>query len=413
MSKAAWFRLMPMAVLALVAGSTGSATGQAGGAEPFTVKRVANFVYPWRIAFLPDGRMLVTEKPGHVWLVEADGTKLPISGVPGVAYGGQGGLLGIYTAPAFSSDRAVYLTYSEPGGRGSGLALARATLVLERRGGRLEGLRVVWREFPKGRGGQFGGAVAFARDGRSLFLTVGDRQRMAPAQDPDLPQGKILHLTLDGQPAPGNPAAGKVGARTAPLIDPPRDTIAAQTAPVVARLAWPGANRTPAETWASGVRTPYGLAYAPDGRLWEIEHGPRGGDELNLIEPGRNYGWPLVSWGVNYDGAPIPKPGTRPDLTAPVLQWTPVIGPGNFIFCSGRMFPTWRGSLLVAGLVSRAVDRVTIDSRGRAQVIARYALGFRARDIAEAPDGALWVIADANPGGLYRLTPPAAGTAPR
>ena len=162
---------------------------------------------------------------------------------------------------------------------------------------------------PKGRGGQFGAAIAFSPDGQYLFLTVGDRQRMTPAQDPDQALGKILRLTLDGKPAPGNPMAGKTGAASVPLINPPRDTEVAKTAPVVSTYTFPGPNLTPAETWTTGHRTPYGLAFAPDGRLWEIEHGPRGGDELNLIEPGKNYGWPLVSYATNYNGVPIPQPG--------------------------------------------------------------------------------------------------------
>ena len=156
---------------------------------------------------------------------------------------------------------------------------------------------MLWRQVPTGKGGQAGGPIAFSADGQYLFLAVGDRQRMTPAQDPDQPVGKILRLTLDGKPAPGNPNAGKTGAATIPLIDPPRDTEAAKTAKVVSTYTFPGPNLTPAETWASGVRTPYGMAFSPAGELWEVEHGPRGGDELNLIERGKNYGWPLVSYG--------------------------------------------------------------------------------------------------------------------
>jgi aldose sugar dehydrogenase len=390
---------------ALIAGSLVASAVHADTEQPFNVRHIADFSFPWRIAFLPDGRMLVTEKPGKLWLVTQDGAKQPIAGVPQVTYEAHNGLLGIYLAPGYAANHMVYLTYSEPGGHGCGLALARARLVLDPTGGRLDGLTVLWREFPKGQGWQPGGAVAFSRDGRFLFLTVGDRQRMTPAQDPNLPQGKLLRLTLDGKPAPGNPHAGKTGAATVPLIDPPKDTAAAPAAPVAARMPWPGPNLTPAETWASGLRTPYGLAFAPDGQLWELENGPRGGDELNRIEPGRNYGWPLVSWGINYDGVPIPHPDTRPDLTAPAVQWTPVIAPSNFIFYSGRLFPAWRGSALAGGLMSQAIDRVTFDGKGGAKAVARYPLGFRVRDIAEAPDGALWVAADSDPGGLYRLSP--------
>ena len=376
-------------------------------AQTFVRTKVADFQYPWRIAFLPDGRMLVTEKPGKLWLVTQAGAKREVSGVPRVRYRGQGGLLGVYASPGFASDRGVYLTYAEPGGAGSGLALALATLAPD--GTRLDQLRVIWRELPKGRGGQFGGAIAFSPDHRFLFLAVGDRQRMTPAQDPDLPQGKILRLTLDGRPAPGNPSpgnfgAGKIGASTVPLIDPPEDTAAARSAPIIERFKWPGANLTPAETWASGFRTPYGLAFAPDGELWELEHGPAGGDELNRIEPGRNYGWPLVSSGVNYNGVPIAKPETRPDLARPAIQWTPVIAPGNFTFYTGPMFPAWRGQALAGGLASQAIERIAFEAGGRARVVGRYDVGFRVRDVAQASDGALWLLADDDPGGLYRLS---------
>ncbi|MFC3594051.1 PQQ-dependent sugar dehydrogenase [Novosphingobium piscinae] len=395
--------LAPVLLALLLPGCAEARDDAPADPAPFAVTKVADFQYPWRIAFLPDGRMLLTEKPGKVWLVTQGGAKQPVAGIPPVVYAGQGGLLGVYVAPTFARDRRVYLTYAEPGGTGSGLALALARLAAD--GSRLNDLRVIWREWPKGKGGQFGGALAFSPDHKTLFLTVGDRQRMTPAQDPDLPQGKILRLTLDGRPAPGNPRAGRTGAATAPLIDPPRDTEVAKTAPVVQQFSWPGANQTPSETWATGFRTPYGLAFGPDGRLWELEHGPRGGDELNLIEPGRNYGWPLVSFGDNYNRVPIPRPATRPDLTAPVVQWTPVIGPGNLMFYSGVQFPDWRGQALVGGLASKGIERIVFDSQGGARVAARYDLGFRVRDVAQAPDGALWAIADADPGGLYRLVP--------
>jgi glucose/arabinose dehydrogenase len=228
---------------------------------------------------------------------------------------------------------------------------------------------------------------------------------MTPAQDPNQPLGKILRLTLDGKPAPGNPMAGKTGAATVPVINPPRDTEAAKTAPVIRTYTFPGPNLTPAETWTSGHRTPYGLAFAPDGRLWELEHGPRGGDELNLIEPGKNYGWPLVSYAVNYNGVPIPSPDTRPDLAKPVIYWTPVIAPGNFTFYKGAMFPQWQGSALIGGMASDTLSRVTFDGKGGATPAERWDVGHHVRDVAVAPDGAVWLLENANPGGLFRLTP--------
>jgi aldose sugar dehydrogenase len=371
---------------------------------PFTMTQVATFNLPWRIAFLPDGRMLITEKVGPVWLVTQEGAKAPVTNAPAVLVQGQGGMLGVYVSPQYATDHNVYLTYSEPGEGASSLALARARLTIGQDAASLDGLEVIWRQMPKGRGGQFGAAVAFSPDGRYLFLTVGERQRMTPAQDPDQALGKILRLTLDGKPAPGNPMAGKTGAASVPLIAPPRDTEVAKTAPVVSTYTFPGPNLAPAETWTTGHRTPYGLAFAPDGRLWELEHGPRGGDELNLIEAGKNYGWPLVSYATNYNGVPIPSPETRPDLAKPVIYWTPVIAPGNFTFYKGTMFPEWQGSALIGGMETQTLSRVTFDGKGGATPAERWLVGHRVRDVAIGPDGAVWILEDANPGGLFRVT---------
>jgi glucose/arabinose dehydrogenase len=370
----------------------------------FTVTQVATFKFPWRIAFLPDGRMLITEKVGPVWLVTQEGAKTPIANVPAVAYGGQGGMLGVFLSPHYATDHFVYLTYSEPGEGGSSLALARATLSIGEDAASLDGLEVIWRQMPKGSGGQFGAQIAFSPDGQYLFLTVGDRQRMTPAQDPDQELGKILRLTLDGKPAPDNPMAGKTGAETVTLIRPPRDTEVAKTAPVVSTYTFPGPNLTPSETWVTGLRTPYGLAFAPDGRLWELEHGPRGGDELNLIEPTKNYGWPLVSYGVYYNGVPIPSPDTRPDLAKPVIYWVPVIAPGNLMFYSGAMFPEWKGSALLGGMETQTLNRITFDGKGGATPAERWSVGFRVRDVEQGPDGALWMIEDATNGKLVKVT---------
>lgn len=371
--------------------------------QPFTMTQVASFNLPWRIAFLPDGRMLITEKVGPVWLVTQQGAKTPVANAPAVLTQGQGGMLGVFLSPKYATDHFVYLTYSEPGDGGSSLAMARAKLTLTADAASLDGLQVLWREMPKGRGGQFGGAIAFSPDGQYLFLTVGDRQRMTPAQDPDQPLGKILRLTLDGKPAPGNPGAGKTGAATTNLIAPPRDTEVAKTAPVVSTYTYPTPNLAPAEIWASGFRTPYGLTFGPDGRLWELEHGPRGGDELNLIERGKNYGWPLVAYAVNYNGVAIPSPDTRTDLAKPAIYWTPVIAPGNMTFYKGAMFPEWNGSALVGGMGSQSLLRITFDGKGGAAPAERWAVGLRVRDVAVGPDGAVWIIDDKNPGGLYKV----------
>ena len=373
---------------------------------PFTLTQVATFDRPWRVAFLPDARMLVTEKPGAVWLVTPQGQKTPVANVPAVLFQGQGGLLGVFVSPRYATDRNVYLTYSEPGdvANTSGLALARAKLTTGQGTASLDNLEVLWRQMPKGKGGQFGAQIAFSPDGQYLFLTVGDRQRMTPAQDPDQALGKILRLTLDGKPAAGNPMAGKTGATSVPLIDPPFDTERAKSAPVVSTYTFPSANLALAETWSAGHRTPYGLAFAPDGRLWDLEHGPRGGDELNLIEPGKNYGWPLTSYATNYNGVPIPSPDTRADLAKPVIYWTPVIAPGNLTFYKGAMFPQWQGSALISGIATSSLSRVTFDGKGGATPAERWNVGKRLRDVEVAADGALWLLEDSPTGGLYRVT---------
>jgi glucose/arabinose dehydrogenase len=372
---------------------------------PFNMVQVTTLKLPWRIAFLPDGRMLISEKVGSMELVTQQGAQTPVTGVPPVLHKGQGGMLGVFLSPHYAKDHNVYLTYSEPHGDGSSLALARARLVLGKGTASLQKLKVIWRDGEGGEGGQFGAAVAFSPDGRYLFLSSGDRQRMTPAQDPNQPLGKILRLTLDGKPAKGNPMYGKKGTPTVPVIDPPKDTEAAKTAPVVRTYTFPGPNLTPSETWTSGHRTPYGLAFAPDGRLWELEQGPRGGDELNLIETGKNYGWPLVCYAPNYDGVPIPNPDTRPDLAKPVIYWTPVIAPGNLTFYKGTMFPEWNGSALIGGMGSKTLNRITFDGNGGAKDADRWDVGHRIRDVEVAPDGAVWMIEDSMTGGLFRVTP--------
>lgn len=373
---------------------------------PFKTTVTATFGLPWRIAFLPDGKMLVTEKIGPIWLVSAEGEKIaPLGGTPPVYWQGQNGMLGVFVSPNYASDQSVYVTYIEPGDYGGGQALARAKLNLGRIP-RLENFEVLWRQMPRGKGGQAGGQIAFAPDGKSLFMTVGDRQRMTPAQDPNQPVGKILHLTLDGKPAADNPNFGKTGAQTIALIDPPRDTEVAKTAKVVSNYTFPAPNLTPAETWASGFRAPYGLAFSPTGELWEVEHGPSGGDELNLIEKGKNYGWPLVSFGKNYNEVPIPSHDSRPEFTKPVLYWVPVVAPGNLMFYRGnKTFPQWEGSGFVSGMGTMSLNRIIFDGKGGAKMAERWILGKRIRDVAEAPDGSLWLLEDANPGAMIHVTP--------
>jgi glucose/arabinose dehydrogenase len=350
----------------------------AGGAKPradkpFAATPVATFDEPWAIGFLPDGRMLITEKPGRMYLVDAHGRKQAVSGVPKVAYGGQNGLLDVAAAPGFAADHTIYLTYVEPGTGGSSLALARAVLAEGSGGPALKDLSVIWRQLPKGSGGQPGGIIAFSPDGRHLFLTSGDRMRPDTAQDPDLALGKVLRLNLDGSTPADNPWASQGGVR--------------------------------AQTWTTGHRNPYGLAFAPDGRLWMDEMGPRGGDELNLIVAGRNYGWPIVSNGDNYNGTPIPRHATRPEFEPPVIYWTPVIAPAGLAFYTGSLFPQWRGSAFIGGLREQALVRIRFDDKGGAAQADIWDMGRRIRDVAMGPDGALWVIEDGGDARLLRLTP--------
>ncbi|RXN88239.1 dehydrogenase [Achromobacter aloeverae] len=344
--------------------------------HPFTVRSVATFDLPWALAFLPDGRMLVTEKTGQLYVVTAQGAKRRIAGVPAVTYSGQNGLLDVALSPAWRDDQAIYLTYVEAG-TGANLALARARLDLD--GAALRDLRVIWRATPDGnprgggKGGQPGGIIAFSPDGRYLFLTSGDRMRPETAQDNDLPLGKVLRMFPDGGTPPDNPWAEAGGAR--------------------------------ALMWTMGHRNPYGLAYAPDGRLWLHEMGPMGGDKLSVEAPGKNHGWPVVSYGDNYNGTPIPRPPTHPEFQEPVLYWTPVIAPAGMIFYRGDMFPQWRGSAFIGALRAQALVRVAFDGQGGAREANRWNMGARIRAVAEGPDGALWLLEDSSEGRLLRLTP--------
>jgi glucose/arabinose dehydrogenase len=390
------------AALSLTLASCG-ASAPVDASPSFTTSPVANFDSPWAMTFLPGTRMaLVTEKPGHIWLVDVgSGRKQEVSGAPRVVASSQGGLLDISAAPDFASSRLVYLTYSEPSANGgSGLALARARLV----GAQLQNLARLWHDPAGGEGGQFGAIIAFAPDGKSLFLSSGERQRFTPAQDPNQPLGKILHLTLDGKPAPGNPMAGRIGASVVTITDPPRDTEAAKSTEG-RQVQWPGPNLTPAETWSSGHRNPYGLTFDAQGRLWETEMGPRGGDELNLIVRGGNYGWPLVSEGKNYDGVPIPPHSTRPDIRPPRLFWVPSISPTSLMIYDGKLFPQWKGSGFIGTLTGKGLIRVAFNDDGASKAEEWDMPRSRIRWVGEGPDGAIYLLEDGDGARLLRLTP--------
>ena len=395
-------------------GSSANPAAQSESADPpaspasprFAVREVTTFNSPWAMDFLPGSRLaIVTEKPGRVWLVDlGTGAKERVSGAPRVVVSDQGGLLDVKLGPSFANDGGVYLSYSEPSPNGgSGLALARARLVRDKNGARLDGMKLIWHDPAGGDGGQFGAIIVFAPDGKTMFLSSGERQRFTPAQDPNQPLGKILRLTLDGKPAPGNPMAGRTGAASVTITDPPRDTQAARSASG-RNVRWPGPNLTPAETWSTGHRNPYGLAFDAQQRLWETEMGPRGGDELNLILPGRNYGWPLVSEGKNYDGVPIPPHSSRPVIEAPKLSWVPSISPTSLMIYDGKLFPEWKGSGFIGALAGKALIRVTLDGE-RAQKADRWDMGRRIRWVGEGPDGAIYLLEDEDGARLLRLTP--------
>ncbi len=328
--------------------------------------------HPWGFAFLPDAGMLVTERPGRLRLVAADGKVSPaLAGVPSVYAQGQGGLLDVALAPDFAASRLVYLSFAEAGEGGASTAVARGRL--NEAATALEDTKVIFRQQPKVTGGNhFGSRLAFARDGK-LFVTTGERFKFDPAQDVSNHIGKILRINPDGSVPQDNPFAGRAGARP--------------------------------EIWSYGHRNIQSAAIHPEtGALWEVEHGPRGGDELILAEPGRNYGWPLVSWGRHYDGRDIPDPPTRPDLAGSVHQWTPVIGPSGMAFYTGEAFPAWRGDVLIGGLVSQGLVRVSLDGT-RMIGEERISLGARIRDVRQGPDGFVYALTDADNGRILRLRP--------
>ena len=359
----------------------------AGGREavaenPFKVQEIAAFNTPWAIAFLPDQRLLVTEKAGHIFLTDQAGKKTEVTNVPPVSFEGQNGLLDIAISPDFATDRLVYFTYAEPERSGkdvlSSLTLARAKLSEKDGKASFDDLTVLWRQMPKSKWGQPGGIIAFSPDGKYLFLTSGDRMNPKTAQDPKLALGKVLRFNRDGSVPKDNPRSD---------------------------LAGQDADNARALTWTTGHRNPYGLAFATNGKLWLHEMGPKGGDELNLIKQGLNYGWPVVSNGDQYSGEPIPRHETRPEFEPPVVYWTPVIAPAGLVFYNSELFKDWKGSALIGGLSSMALIRVAFKENGNADEAERYDMGNRIRDVAVAKDGSVYVIEDDIPGRLLRLTP--------
>lgn len=383
---AAAIAVLPFLALAQGQPST-SVTSSAG---PIRVETLASLEFPWAVAELPGDRLLITEKPGRLRIYQNGKLSAPLQGIPKTSYRErpqeQGGLLDVAVDPNFAENRRIYFSFSEPAATQSpdqketgdkrfgefvdvkdtmvsGGAVARATLD----GSTLKDVQVIWRQNPKTIGrGHFGNRIAFGKDG-TLFITSGDRMRFDPAQDPNSNLGKVVRINADGSIPKDNPTAGK-------------------------------------DIWSSGHRNMLSVSVHPaSGQLYVLEMGPLGGDELNLIQKGGNYGWPLVSNGVNYDKSEIPDHDTRKDLIAPIKTWTPVISPSGGQFYDGSLFP-WKGDLIVGGLSSMAVIRLTIDG-STLKNEERLDMKRRIRDVLQAADGALLAITDEKAGALLRLTP--------
>jgi len=330
---------------------------------------------PWGLALLPDGRWLVTEKPGRLRIITAEGAiSAPVAGLPAVDAKGQGGLLDVVVGPSFAQDRMIYWSYAEARPGGNATSVARGALSAD--GGRVERVEVIFRALPVYDGTMhFGSSLAFGPDGK-LFITLGDRSDapMRPqAQDLGSHMGKVIRINADGSVPQDNPFVGRAGARP--------------------------------EIWSLGHRNVQGVAVQPGGAVWTTEHGTRGGDEVNLNRPGRNYGWPVIAYGIEYGGGPINGGVTaREGMEQPVYYWDPSIATGGATFYSGSMFPDWNGDLLVAALKDKHVARLVIENDkvvGEERLLT--GLGERIRDIAVGPDGAVWVITDEDDGKLVRL----------
>ena len=368
---------------ASLAGATLAAAGCAPGAaqerifesekQRFRVTTITRGLeHPWGLAFLPDGAMLVTERPGRLRLIrEGVLDPVPIAGVPEVAASGQGGLLDVVLHPEFARTRLVYLSYAGKGRGGAGTEVARARLT----DGRLEGLETIFAVEPKSRGGRhFGSRLAFGAEGH-LYITTGERGDSERAQDLADAAGSVVRLTADGGVPDDNPFLGRADARP--------------------------------EIFSYGHRNPQGLARHPvSGRIWAVEHGPRGGDEVNVIRAGANYGWPVITYGVSYIGVPIGEGTAKPGMAQPATYWVPSISPSGMAFYTGEAFPAWRGNLFVGALSGEVLVRLEIDGeRVVHEERLLQALGARIRDVRQGPDGRLYLLTDESDGALLRLDP--------
>jgi len=330
---------------------------------------------PWAIAFLPDGRKLIAERPGKLRLLEKDGKLSEVPGVPDVAAVGQGGFLDVVLAPDFEKSRRIYFTFAEPRGIVNGTAVAHARLAGEGGKSNLEDVTVIFRMEP-GRGGgfHFGSRLAFAPDG-NLFVTLGERNAMQPAQDLTGHLGKVVRIAPDGSVPKDNPFVKREDARP--------------------------------EIWSYGHRNPQGAAIHPvSGKLWINEHGARGGDEINIPEAGKNYGWPVIAYGRHYSGAKIGEGTHKEGMEQPIHYWDPSIGPSGMAFYTGDSFPAWKGNLFIGAMPLRHLQRLELDGE---KVVHEerllIGLGERIRDVRQAPDGTIWVLTDGRSGRALRLSP--------
>jgi glucose/arabinose dehydrogenase len=372
--------LLALALVACSGSSPAGGVAVESADKPFTTRAITRFDAPWAMTFLPGSGVpltkmaLISEKEGKLWLVDvASGQRQEVTGVPAVRVAGQGGLGDVVAGPDFAGNHRVYLSFAEKGdGDTGGAALGYGTLVLGKGDPRIAGFKIIWRQVPKVTGSaHFSHRIAFAPDG-SIFLSSGERMKFDPAQAMDTNLGKILHLDAEGRPVPGNPWADKGG-------------IAAQF-------------------WDMGHRNVLGLAFAPDGRLWATEMGPKGGDELNLIERGRNYGWPIVSNGSHYDGRDIPDHPTRPEFAAPKLWWNPSISPAGLIIYSGDLFAGWKGDAIFGALSGEALVRADINGASAAKA-DYWPMGKRIREVEQGPDGEIYLLEDGPGARLLRLDP--------
>ncbi|MEO7239817.1 MAG: PQQ-dependent sugar dehydrogenase, partial [Sphingomicrobium sp.] len=350
---------------------------QATTDRPFTASEVASFSTPWAMDFLPGSGVpltnaaLITEREGNLWLVDVtSGKKQAVAGLPNIHVEGQGGLQDVIASPDFAGNQRIYLSFAEGGANGtSGTAVGFGRLILGQGQPRIKGFRTIWRQAPKVTGGaHFAGRLAFSPDGH-LFISSGERFQFAPAQDPKVTLGKIVRLTADGAVPPDNPGSAMHG-------DP--------------------------AVWTLGHRNPLGLAFAPDGRLWEIEMGPMGGDELNLIVPGKNFGWPKASYGSNYDGTDIPDAHAARGFEEPKLWWNPSVSPGGILIYTGDLFPQWKGDALIGALSGEALIRADLNG-DTARKADQWPMGARIRAVDQGPRGEIYVLEDG--GRLLRLEP--------